>query len=389
MIYLTKTLFFPWLFFALALGAFVGWRSCRQAPRLEGLGWLGYGLIAFVFGLFIAAILAIPGRLGLWFDTALHFVFWYIVGCCLGCLLSRLVLGEGEAQAMAAAGAAPLAAARLASTEATASAARPVPSLASVKPFQWQAAKAADGVTLTGYAPSEEARRNILSAAETAFAPQPVTDKLKLASGAPQGMEDMASVAFGHLAKLDRGIASLIDARYTLTGVAGERPGHDAVMRAVKALPTGYALAKVDVVAPPQPKAQAAPVTETTAPVAAPEPAAPIDGEEAIAGRRPAGFAEPRSGKADDLKRIRGIGRQNEGRLNGLGIWHFDQIAGWSADNALWVGSYLAFPGRIEREGWIAQAKTLAAGEETEFSKRVDKGLVATSKGDEPPEIKD
>ena len=32
-------------------------------------------------------------------------------------------------------------------------------------------------------------------------------------------------------------------------------------------------------------------------------------------------------------------------------------------DEAAWVGSYLAFPGRIERENWIAQARALAAGE--------------------------
>lgn len=102
--------------------------------------------------------------------------------------------------------------------------------------------------------------------------------------------------------------------------------------------------------------------------------------QDTLPGEKPAVLAEARGGKADDLKRIKGIGKQNEGRLHGLGIWHFDQIASWSAAEAQWVGAYLAFPGRIEREDWIGQAKTLASGGTTDFSQRADTGKVATSR---------
>ena len=115
---------------------------------------------------------------------------------------------------------------------------------------------------------------------------------------------------------------------------------------------------------------------------ALPQTAPAVADEGKFEGKRPLGLAQPRGGSADDLKRIRGIGPQNEGRLHGLGIWHFDQIANWTAAQVQWVGGYLAFPGRIDRETWIAQAKLLALGQETEFSKRVDKGLVATSRDD-------
>lgn len=84
-----------------------------------------------------------------------------------------------------------------------------------------------------------------------------------------------------------------------------------------------------------------------------------VEGEDAIAGKRPAGFAAAR-GTADDLKLIKGIGPQNEERLHALGIWHLSQIAAWSPENVEWVGTYLAFPGRIEREDWVAQAAVLA-----------------------------
>lgn len=107
-----------------------------------------------------------------------------------------------------------------------------------------------------------------------------------------------------------------------------------------------------------------------------------VEGEEMIAGNRPLGLAGPRGGRPDDLKLIRGIGKQNEGRLHGLGIWHFDQIASWTEANALWVGSYLAFPGRIEREEWISQATDLAAGKDTAFAARVKRGEVGTSRDD-------
>jgi len=133
--------------------------------------------------------------------------------------------------------------------------------------------------------------------------------------------------------------------------------------------------------APSAPTA-AAPAAAAPLMAAAPAVMPKVEGEDLIAGRRPLGLASPRGGKADDLKLIRGIGRQNEGRLHGLGIWHFDQIAAWTRDNALWVGSYLAFPGRIEREEWVAQAADLSDGKETAFAARVKRGEVSTSKDD-------
>ncbi len=75
-------------------------------------------------------------------------------------------------------------------------------------------------------------------------------------------------------------------------------------------------------------------------------------------------------GKADDLKKLKGVGPKLEKLLNELGVFHFWQIAGWSADEVTWVDDRLKFKGRIARDGWIEQAKILAEGGETEFSKR-------------------
>ncbi|MCA3562997.1 MAG: hypothetical protein IOC90_02475 [Methylocystis sp.] len=393
MAYLHQTLWL-WIVAAALLGIAIGWLSCRKQPVLEGLGWLTWGVIAFLLGILICAFLTLPGRLGLWFDTGMIFFFWYVFGCLIGCL-SRSLL---DPEPLTAAGA--TAVAKLTTWPESAvlpDMAVPMPASAPaaagptlVKPYQWQAAKDAASVTLTGYSPSAVLRESAVAAARAALAPLAVIDKLQMGAGAPAGFDSMASAALGHLAKLDRGIASLIDTKYTLTGVAGTQANFDAVIGAVKALPAGYSLAKADIVAPPAlvaaPAPKPAPKPAAAAPVAveAPEPkAAPkIAGEDKVPGQRPGGFAAPRGGKADDLKRISGVGKQNEARLHGLGIWHFDQVAAWTAQETLWVGSYLAFPGRIEREEWVKQAKVLAAGKETAFSKRVAKGLVATSKDD-------
>jgi predicted flap endonuclease-1-like 5' DNA nuclease len=101
-----------------------------------------------------------------------------------------------------------------------------------------------------------------------------------------------------------------------------------------------------------------------------PQPMAPVAREEAYEGRRPLGLVHPRATHPDDLQRIKGIGPQNEQRLHGLGIWHFDQIANWSSDNVRWLSSYLAFSGRIDREQWVAQAKRLAASGAGEMKKQ-------------------
>ncbi len=90
---------------------------------------------------------------------------------------------------------------------------------------------------------------------------------------------------------------------------------------------------------------------------------------------KPMGFAS-RPDQVDDLKRIKGIGAVIEETLHGLGIYQFSQIGDWDSDNTAWVENFLSFPGRINREDWINQAKTLSAGGTTDFAKRVDKGDV-------------
>ena len=81
------------------------------------------------------------------------------------------------------------------------------------------------------------------------------------------------------------------------------------------------------------------------APRKAPEPAPAVDGA-----------------KADDLTVIKGIGKVIEKKLHEMGITSFRQIAAMTPEDAHRVNEAIEFPGRVEREHWIEQARTLSGG---------------------------
>lgn len=110
-------------------------------------------------------------------------------------------------------------------------------------------------------------------------------------------------------------------------------------------------------------------------PAPASEPASPGPEADApaaeTAGTRPEGLSEPRDGKPDNLKSIKGVGPKLEQLLQSMGYYHFDQIAGWTDAEVAWVDENLqGFKGRVSRDNWVEQARVLAAGGDTEFSGR-------------------
>ena len=91
---------------------------------------------------------------------------------------------------------------------------------------------------------------------------------------------------------------------------------------------------------------------------AEPKPAAVADLP--AEGKKPAALGAARDGKADDLKKIEGIGPALEKLCHELGIFHYDQIAGWGADEIAWMdGNLKGFKGRVTRDKWVAQAKII------------------------------
>ncbi len=141
----------------------------------------------------------------------------------------------------------------------------------------------------------------------------------------------------------------------------------------------GRAAASQPPKAPDAPKPVAKQVAEAKKPVTkakpVPEtkPAGKPEVAEAVAEVAPETLKEARGGLPDDLKLLKGVGPKLEQTLNELGFFHFDQIASWGEAEVAWVDSRLKFKGRIERDGWIAQAAKLAVGDETDFAKKAKK----------------
>ncbi len=74
--------------------------------------------------------------------------------------------------------------------------------------------------------------------------------------------------------------------------------------------------------------------------------------------RPPALSARP--AKADNLKRIKGIGPAFEKKLHKIGIYQFRQIAAWTPAERDWVSETLGAAARIENDDWIGQAVELS-----------------------------
>ena len=116
-------------------------------------------------------------------------------------------------------------------------------------------------------------------------------------------------------------------------------------------------------VAAAAPAAKAAPKKAAPKKAAAPKAEAPKAEAAEAAGTRPANLLDaPRDGQPDDLKKISGVGPKLEKLLHDNGVFHFDQIAAWTADEIAYMDDKLSFKGRIERDGWIDQAKDLMKG---------------------------
>jgi len=79
-------------------------------------------------------------------------------------------------------------------------------------------------------------------------------------------------------------------------------------------------------------------------------------------GARPAALSAPRNETADDLAKIKGVGPKSVEKLHALGVFHYDQIAGWSDDNIKWIEASIGAAGRVKRNGWVEQAQALSAG---------------------------
>lgn len=107
------------------------------------------------------------------------------------------------------------------------------------------------------------------------------------------------------------------------------------------------------------------PATDAIVEAETPDAGEPVesDADSQDIGHPPAKLDAPRNGEPDDLKQIRGIGPKLETQLHDIGIYHLDQIAGWSAEEQAWIDENLeGFKRRASRDEWVRQARELTQG---------------------------
>jgi OmpA-OmpF porin, OOP family len=119
------------------------------------------------------------------------------------------------------------------------------------KPFTWSAERDVVRVTLGGNAPLPATKARLLDAARSALGGVEVADRMTLARGAPPRFEAAALLLIDQLGKLKEGKVALSDTQASLSGMARDLGGREAIAAALKNLPEGFSVAANEVKAPP------------------------------------------------------------------------------------------------------------------------------------------
>ena len=110
-----------------------------------------------------------------------------------------------------------------------------------------------------------------------------------------------------------------------------------------------------------------APGVASESSVVAAQEARPGNGSAAANGGAVAAFtgeAVAEDEDLDDLTRISGVGPVLQEKLYRLGITTYQQIAEMTPEDIARVDEVLDFPGRVEREDWVGQARKMLDGQQ-------------------------
>ncbi|MGY8666131.1 OmpA family protein [Bradyrhizobium sp. UFLA05-109] len=119
------------------------------------------------------------------------------------------------------------------------------------KPFVWNAERDVVRVTLSGSAPLPGVKGRLVEAARKDLGGIEVADQMGLARGAPPRFENAAMLLLDQVGKLKDGKITISDTSVSLSGMARELGGREAIAAALKNLPEGFSVATNDVKAPP------------------------------------------------------------------------------------------------------------------------------------------
>ncbi|WP_322514642.1 OmpA family protein [Rhodopseudomonas palustris] len=118
-------------------------------------------------------------------------------------------------------------------------------------PFVWSIERDVVRVTLAGSAPLPASRARLADAARADVAGVEVADRMTLARGAPTRFDAVALLLVDQIGKLKEGKITLSDTKISLTGMARDLGGREAIGAALRNLPDGYSVAENTIKAPP------------------------------------------------------------------------------------------------------------------------------------------
>lgn len=119
------------------------------------------------------------------------------------------------------------------------------------KPFVWSAERDVVRVTLSGSAPLPQVKGRLIEMAKAGLGNVEVADQMSLARGAPSRFDAAALLLLDQIGKLKDGKLTISDDKITLSGMARELGGREAIAAALKNLPEGFSVAVNEIKAPP------------------------------------------------------------------------------------------------------------------------------------------
>jgi OOP family OmpA-OmpF porin len=119
------------------------------------------------------------------------------------------------------------------------------------KPFVWSAERDVVRVTLGGSSPLPAIKGRLLEAARASLGGVEVVDRMNLSRGAPPRFDNAALLLLDQIGKLKDGKITISDNKVSLSGMARELGGREAIAAALKNLPEGFSVAANEIKAPP------------------------------------------------------------------------------------------------------------------------------------------
>jgi small subunit ribosomal protein S2 len=154
-------------------------------------------------------------------------------------------------------------------------------------------------------------------------------------------------------------VIAILDTNCDPDGITLPIPGNDDASRAIQLYCDLVARAAIDGISRSQ-GAAGVDLGEAEAPIAEPLPEQAEPVAEATPTEHFELLAAPR-GAPDDLAKLTGVGPQIVKKLNEHGVFHYWQLAAMTEEEAAKLDADLKFNGRIARDKWVDQSRSLIA----------------------------